>query len=984
GRHQNELTRFRYDVFVHVESRGGAAPPPSWLDWREDGLRLADLQERLASGPPVLGVRGVPNARLEAAAKALDWLAGGEDGPQTLEGFRQAIAAQPGEALEPEALCSIAEEHGYGVELGYAGGGSKADMDVLYRKRGTVRPGEVFWAQPANRVRKPWAAYANNPLKAKLVRDLTPRLRDYLAEALPEYMVPSAIVVLDELPLTPNGKVDRRALPAPGRARLKAAYVAPRTRNEEILSGIWAEVLKLDRLGVEDDFFDLGGHSLLAMQVVSRMRQAFGVELPLRELFAAPTIAGLGAWLEALRADPPPVPAAPPLVATEPGPAELSFSQQRLWMLDQIEPGGTAYVMSGALELAGVLDVPALERTLEALVNRHESLRTVFVSVEGKPQQVVSEPRPRALPVADLGGEASAGERLGERLRAEAARGFDLARGPLFRAQLYRLAADRHVLLLTMHHIISDGWSLGVLTRELGEFYRSFARGEAPGLPALRVQYRDYARWQRGWLQGEVLASQLARWRERLAGAPQVLELPTDRARPAAESFRGALHSFMVPLELTDALRALARNEGSTLFMLLLSAYALLLARYSGQKDLLIGTAVANRHPAEVEPLVGFFVNTLVLRADLSGEPSVREFLGRMREMCLDALAHQDLPFERLVEELRPERDMSRNPVFQVMFTLQNAPMGPLELPGLTLNPVDVGVAAAQFDLSLLAEETPEGLTASFTYATDLFDATTIARMGAHWRALLEAMVAEPGRRVFELMLLSERERRQLLVEWNDTKTDYPREKCVHELFGAQAACTPDAVAVACGNQRLTYRELDARSSQLARFLQERGVVPDTLVPICVERSLEMVIGLLGILKAGGAYVPLDPIYPADRLGFMLEDTEASLLLTQAHLLPKLPGRGATTICLDTEWHELANLPRTSPASRTNSGHLAYVIYTSGSTGRPKGVCITHRGLVNYLSFATGAYEVAQGTGAPVHSSIAFDLTVTSLFAPLL
>ncbi|HQY71732.1 MAG TPA: amino acid adenylation domain-containing protein, partial [Pseudomonadales bacterium] len=668
----------------------------------------------------------------------------------------------------------------------------------------------------------------------------------------------------------------------------------------------------------------------------------------------------------------------------ESGPAQLSFAQQRLWMLDQIEPGGTAYVISGALELRGALDARALERAFEAIVNRHDSLRTVFVNVDGEPRQVVSEPGPWALAVEDLGGEGNARERLDERLRTQAARGFDLARGPLFRARLYRLAMDRHVLLLNMHHIVSDGWSLGVLTRELGEFYRSFVRGEAPGLPALRIQYRDFARWQRGWLQGEVLASQISYWRESLAGAPRVLELPTDRPRPAVESHRGASHAFTLPRELADQLQALSRREGSSLFMTLLSGFALLLSRYSGQRDLLIGTPVANRNRAEIEPLIGFFVNTLVLRADLSGEPSVRAFLARMREVCLDAFAHQDLPFDRLVEELHPERDMSRNPVFQVMFGLQNAPMDPLELPGLTFEPVNAAAGAAQFDISLMAWETPEGLAAAFTYATDLFDAATIARMGVHWGALLEAMVAAPERRVQELAMLTGAERRQLLVEWNDTKTDYPRESCVQELFEAQAARTPDAVAVAYRNQRLTYRELSARSSQLAHFLRERGVGPDTLVPICFERSPEMVIGVLGILKAGGAYVPLDPGYPADRLDFMLEDTQASILLTQSHLAPNLPGHGTTAMCLDTEWHELERFAPKSPPSRTNATHLAYVIYTSGSTGRPKGVCVTHRGLVNYVCYATAAYEVSEGAGAPVHSSIAFDLTVTSLFAPLL
>ncbi|HQY72070.1 MAG TPA: condensation domain-containing protein, partial [Pseudomonadales bacterium] len=511
------------------------------------------------------------------------------------------------------------------------------------------------------------------------------------------------------------------------------------------------------------------------------------------------------------------------------------------------------------------------------LVERHEALRTVFVSEQGEPLQVVSKPQPWVLAVVDLGGEASPRERLKECLRAEAVRGFDLACGPLFRAQLYRLAPDTHVLLLAMHHIIYDGWSLGILYRELSAFYGAFACGEAPTLPVLRVQYRDFARWQRGWLQGEVLESQLSYWRERLGGAPLVLELPTDRERPPVESHRGAFHAFTLPRELVDRLQELSRREGATLFMALVSGFALLLARYSGQRDLLIGTPVANRNRAEIEPLIGFFVNTLVLRADLSGEPSARAFLGRMREACMDAYAHQDLPFERLVEELHPARDLSRNAVFQAMFALQNAPMEALQLRGLKLEPVEMEVGSAQFDLSLYTWETPEGLAARFSYAADLFDGSTIARLAAHWRLLLEAMVATPDRRIDELPLLTVAERRQVLLEWNATARDYGQGKRLHGLVEAQAARTPEAVALEFEGRELTYAQLNGRANQLARVLRRKGVGPDALVGVFAERSFEMVVALLAVLKAGGAYLPLDPSYPVERLGHMLEDARAPL-----------------------------------------------------------------------------------------------------------
>jgi amino acid adenylation domain-containing protein len=665
------------------------------------------------------------------------------------------------------------------------------------------------------------------------------------------------------------------------------------------------------------------------------------------------------------------------------GPAVLSFAQQRLWFLDQIEPGGSAYIMAGALELRGALDAPALERALGALVDRHEALRTLFVSVEGQPQQVVSEPGAWTLPVVDLSGEAHARERLAQRLREEVPRGFDLARGPLFRAQLYRLAPDSHVLLLAMHHIISDGWSLGILMRELGQLYGCFSRGEAPVLPAPRLQYRDFARWQRSWLQGEALEVQLSHWRSRLAGAPQVLELPADRPRPAVESNRGAIYAFTLPLELANALRGLARREGATLYMTLLAGFTLLLSRYSGQQDLLVGTPVANRNRAEIEDVVGFFVNTLVLRADLSGNPSAREFLARTREACLDAYAHQDLPFERLVEEMRPARDMSRNPLFQVMFALQNAPIQPLELPGLTLTPVDVERGAVQFDLTLTVQESVEGLIGVFNYATDLFNESTIARMATHWRTLLEAMIASPQRRVADLPLLSEAERHQVLVEWNDTRTDYPRGKCIHELFEEQAARTPDAVAVEYEGRRLTYGELSARANQVARYLARHGVGPDVLVALFVERSLEMLVGIVGILKAGGAYVPIDPAYPKERLGYILEESKSPVVLTQESLVDGLPSFAGHSICLDADWAEIVCEPEENLVTHVRSEHLAYVLFTSGSTGRPKGVALEHRSAATFVQWGMRVFAPKELAGVLFSTSVCFDLSVFEMFVTL-
>ena len=662
------------------------------------------------------------------------------------------------------------------------------------------------------------------------------------------------------------------------------------------------------------------------------------------------------------------------------GPAELSFSQQRLWLLDQIEPGGAAYIIAGALELRGALDASALERALSALVHRHESLRTLFVNTEGEPLQVVSERGAWTLAVADLSGEVDARERLRTLLREEASRGFDLARGPLFRARLYRLAPDTHVLLLAMHHIISDGWSLGILNRDLGELYGRFCQGEAATLPVLRLQYRDFARWQRSWLEGAALEGLLSHWRSRLAGAPQVLELPADRPRPAVESQRGASYSFTLPLELAQALRGLARPEGATLFMTLLSGFTLLLSRYSGQQDLLVGTPVANRSRAEIEDMVGFFVNTLVLRADLSGDLSASQYLARMREVCLDAYTHQDLPFERLVEEMQPERDLSRNPLFQVMFVLQNAPLRPLELPGLALRPVDVELGAAQFDLTLHMEETAEGLSGSFEYATDLFDEPTIARMATHLRLLLDGMSATPERCVWELPLLTEAERHQLLVEWNQTDTPYPTTACVHSQIEEQAERTPERTALVFEDAPLSYRALNERANRLAARLIKLGVGPDRLVGVHMARSIDMVVATLAVLKAGGAYVPLDPGFPGERIRYMIKDAGLAVILTQKALRPEFSDTAAQVVFIDDALLADAALPTGNPAIAATAANLAYVMYTSGSTGRPKGVMVEHRNVMNFFAAMDACIDHdPPGTWLAV-TSLSFDISVLELF----
>jgi amino acid adenylation domain-containing protein len=812
-------------------------------------------------------------------------------------------------------------------------------------------------------------------------------LRRFLAARLPEYMIPSAFVSLDALPLTPNGKLDRRALPAPPDARpaLAADYAAPRNQVEEMLADIWSAVLGLARVGIDDNFFELGGHSLLATQVLARVQKAFQTELPLRLLFEAPTVARFAERLEAfLKSDE--LVAHAPIRAARGGAdtAPLSFMQQRLWFLEQYEPGGYAYNMPGAVRLSGTLDVAALRRSLDEVVRRHETLRTRFALAGGEPVQVIAPALQLALPVSDLGGleEGAREARLAEILREEARRPFNLEEAPLMRARLVRLSETEQVLAVTLHHIVSDGWSLDLLLRELAALYGAFSAGAPSPLPELTIQYADYAHWQRQSLQGESLAKRLAYWKEQMGGAPAVLELPADRPRPPARTNRGSKQTAVLTREQTDALKALSRREGVTLFMTLLAAFEVLLYRYTGQPDIVVGTPHSNRHPVETESLVGFFVNMLVLRTDLSGNPTFTELLGRVRETALTAYSH-DLPFERLVEELQPERDASRHPLFQVMAVLQGPPLPPLETPALAWRPLEVETQTAKFDLSLDMAETGQGLSLALEYSTDLFEPATAARLLGHLRTLLAGVASEPARRIDELPLLSEAERVVLLEEWNDTGRPYPRGECLHELFEAQAERTPGSTALIFGGRRITYGELNARANQTAHLLRSSGVGPEVVVGLYLERSPEMLTSILGVLKAGGAYLPIDRSYPQERIRGMLEDARIGVLLTQSSLRDGLPACGVEVVSVDAEPEGMAAAGVENPPALARPDNLAYVIYTSGSTGRPKGVAISHGSAVTMLHWARETFDAGQLRGVLASTSISFDLSVFEMFLPL-
>ncbi|MEA2604640.1 MAG: hypothetical protein QOF89_5632, partial [Acidobacteriota bacterium] len=826
-------------------------------------------------------------------------------------------------------------------------------------------------------------------LAAYLVAAPAPSARDLhalLARQLPDYMVPSDFVTLPALPLTATGKVDRRALPVPVREEAADAERHEVHPVEELLAGIWADLLGVAGVGRHDNFFALGGHSLLATRMISRVRRVLGVDLPLRAVFEEPTLAGLAALIEEARQGEA-GPGLPPLVRVPRGrPLPTSFAQQRLWFLDRLEPGSSAYNLAGAVRLEGSLDVAALAAALGGIVGRHESLRTRFLEEGGEPRQVIAEPAVLSLPLVDLSSLAAGTreEEVHRVARAEARRPYDLACGPLARFALLRLGGQENVLLAGMHHIVSDGWSMGIFVRELGAIYRSEARNEAAALPELPIQYADYASWQRQWLSGEAIADRLAWWKRQLGGAPQVVELPLDRPRPAVQSYRGARAGLTIERELVTRLEATTRRLAVTPFMALLAGFATLLSRYGSQSDVVVGTPIANRGRAELEDLIGFFANTLALHLDLRGDPGFDELARRVREVALGAYGHQDVPFERLVSELQPERDLSHSPVFQVMLALQNLPESNLDLAGLTLSPLELDFGRTQYDLSLFLFPHAGGLLVRLEYARDLFDAGTAERLLGHWRTLLEAAVDEPATRVSRLPLLTAGERAQLTAWDEATHRGHP-EGLLHGLFAAQARRTPESLALVAGSLTLTYAELAARSARLAAHLQALGAGPEIGVAVCLERTADLIVTLLAVLRAGAFYVPLDPRYPAERLRFLLEDSGARVLVAKSGLAAELPGPRTRCRRLDLESVPAAVPPsdRALADPGVTAGNLAYLIYTSGSTGRPKAVAIEHRSAVAFASWARESFSADELRGVLASTAVTFDLSVFEVFVTL-
>jgi amino acid adenylation domain-containing protein len=821
---------------------------------------------------------------------------------------------------------------------------------------------------------------ANQPIEASA-------LREHLLPQLPEYMVPSAFVALDSLPRTSTGKIDIKALPAVDRTGPagRGTYIAPRTPVEEVLANLWADVLKIERVSVNESFFELGGHSLIATQVISRVRDAFHLELPLRTLFEKPTVAAFADIVEqALKSDGgAKLPALVPLQSRVDLP--LSFSQQRLWFLAQLEPNSPAYNIPAAVRVKGSLNVTALSDALNEIIRRHEVLRTRFVQADGVPVQRIDAQVKLAIPIIDLTGlpPASRETRAFELAAEEARKPFSLEHPPLVRASVLKLSEDESLLLFTMHHIVSDGWSMGVLVEELSTLYAQFVSGTFSPMPSLQIQYGDFASWQRQWLQGKALEEHLDYWRTQLQGSANV-ELPTDRPRPSEPSFKGASVSFVVPKAVAQKLTEVSRKHEATLFMTLLSAFKALLGRYTGQDDISVGTPIANRNQTGVEGLIGCFVNMLVLRTALSGDPEFAEVLARVREVALGAYAHQDIPFEKLVEALRVDREKSRSPLFNVVFALQNTPRRERQLPGITLKLEEIDRGTAKFDLELLMTESHDGLLGIFEYNTDLFDHATIAGFADHFQNMLEYIATDPNQRLSMVTRLPVAQRLEMLVARNNTVVDYGSSDTFQPLFEAQVERTPEAVAIKCGQEQLTYRELNQRANRLAHALVEAGAGPETLVGLLSERGLDFLTAMLAVFKAGASYLPLNPAYPSARIAELIEQSQCPLVLVgdglAGALSDKLPQERILSIReADSLARPANNLPDTGFGNS-----LAYVIYTSGSTGLPKGAMVEQAGMVNHLYGKLKDLEIHADDVVAQNAPQSFDISIWQYLAPLL
>ena len=945
----NELSLYRYTAVIHVGEKREVISP-EWKDWSDPEARK-DADQEIEKGRGLIALKNVPNPRLSQERLLNNAL---EDKTVSNVGdILEALEKEDRDSTEVNELLKIAQSKKYHYR--FLLDEDPLKINLLLEKE----PTDAYIQQPfsqssiAGNVRN-----TNIPLFNDISLMLRKDIRGKLQESLPEYMIPSDMIALNQLPLTNNGKVDRKFLSQ--REDLvvtnKMNYQAPATDTEIMLANIWQELLGLDRIGVHDNFFELGGHSLLGMRVISAIRRKLETELAIKDLFLYPTIAELGVHLDS-QSKGSVLPAIE--VMERPELIPLSFSQERLWFIDRLE-GSVRYHVTAALRLKGKLNTEALAYSLQSIINRHEVLRSVMIEVDGKAYQEIRDKDQWTLHTvdgseyenADLKENKHIKEKLQNHILELINVPFDLSEDHMIRGHLIKINELDHLLVLTMHHIASDGWSLSVMVKELVELYEAYELGRDPELEPLQIQYADYALWQRKYLQGEIYDSKLDYWREKLEGI-EPLHLPTDFPRPEIQSTRGANVEFSIDRELSELLQALSKQHGATLFMTLLAAFNVMLNRYSGQEDICVGTPIAGRQQEEVEELIGFFINTLALRNEVSSSAPFTELLQKVRTTTLEAYENQEIPFEKVVETAVKQRDMNRTPLFQVMFVLQNTPDVPeLNLGDIKLSNETFSNINSKFDITFFMVESPDGLMGSVEYCTDLYKENTIERMIIHFKELLRSIVADPLMKTGALPMLTKSEERKVIIEFNDTAGKYPSDKSVVELFEEQVQKTPDKTAVVFEDKKLTYKELNERANQLAHYLQSKGLKAETLIPLCIERSSELMIGILGILKAGCAYVPIDPEYPEERIKFMFNDTAGSMIISSRECAEKLPEmEKVEMIELDSDevWKVIGKHSKENLSINLQPDDLAYIIYTSGSTGWPKGVMVTHKNIVSLV-----------------------------------
>ncbi|UNY98316.1 amino acid adenylation domain-containing protein [Zhouia spongiae] len=970
GKYQTEMNKYRYNVILHINN-DFVKEVDKRFDWSVENELYEKLDKVLQDeNIDVVSLENVPNYFLEED-EVLSQLI--EEEGATLNEIKSQIRNEPVEGYKP--LLEICVDN-YRKEVVWNENKYLCNVLFINKKidgRVVINKSEQFGNM---KVRE----YSNDTIKRDSIIENINEIRKYLERKLPAFMIPSHFVSIENIPLTLNGKIDDNLLPEIGKERIETEniYVAPRTNIEQKLTKIWQDLLGVSKIGIFDNFFELGGHSLIATQLISKIRDEINVELPLKLIFQKPilmdfakTIANSKSAVGISRVT------AIPRVQHLP----LSFAQERLWFIDQYSDN-SAYNMPGAAKLVGRLDFKILEKTFTEIIRRHEVLRTNIITINNLPFQKINKESKFELKIIDFSNksEKKATKSILKRIQLNSQKHFDLVNDSLIDIELYKLEKDNHVLFLNKHHIISDGWSISVLYKEISILYNAYNENKSSPLPDLEIQYADYAVWQRNYIDGDILTKQSEYWKNQLSGLP-TLKLPINKSRPIEQTYNGANVYFQLNKSISEKLYAFSKDNDVTLFMTLLSLFKVLLYKYTGQSDICVGSPIANRTRIEIEPLIGFFVNTLALRTNLNDDFSFLNFVEQIKNVTLDAYSNQDIPFEKVVEITQPNRNLAYSPLFQVMMILQNNPVSELSLGELSLKPLNFEQIVSRFDLTLEFTETQKGLYGRIEYNTDLFDRHSIDRMIKHYKILIDTIILNPNIKISDIELLTSSERQQLLFDWNDTQVDYPKEKCIHQLFEEQSEKTPDNVAVVFEGDSLTYRELNERSNQLAYYLQSKGVKAESLVGICVERSLEMIVGLLGILKAGGAYVPIDPTYPEERISYMFKDTNCAIVLTQEQI--ELPKTNSEIIYLDSEWEKIAKAPRTNIETGVKGDNLAYVIYTSGSTGNPKGVMVEHRNTFSLLKWAQKLYSKQELAGTLASTSIAFDLSIFELYLPL-